>query len=134
MSKENDHLTWFVLQHIADNVQCQSCDGHFELDDILIVSRRGGTWFAKATCPHCGTESLIMVVLEDALEAEDFSEEALEDLEIEFLFDEEDMAETMSPALRHSLRGPITVREIEELREFLQSYRGNLSEYLGEPD
>lgn len=133
MSKENDHFTWFVLQHIADNVQCQSCEGHFELDDILIVSRRGGTWFAKAICPHCGTESLIMVVLEDALEIEDFTEEALNELEIEFLFDTDELAET-SPALRHSRRGPITIREIEELRDFLQSYRGNLSEYLGEPD
>ncbi|MGQ9666741.1 MAG: hypothetical protein ACUVWB_05430 [Anaerolineae bacterium] len=126
MAAENDHLTWFIVQHIAENVQCQNCQSHFSPDAIDIISRREHAWFARAICDVCGTESLIMVVLEEP--TDQFEDEP--EVEVEILFDDPPEPRRQEPASP----GPITQREIDELREFLATYHGNLTEFFDDVD
>ena len=115
MGLESDSLKWHVLRYIADSVCCGICHRSFAPDEVAILSQQDDVWFVSVSCDVCGTESMILVVLQNETD------------------DAGDMIDMLSagPAERvaHESLGPITEQEMEELHRFLQGYHGNLTEF-----
>ena len=115
MGLESDNLKWHVLRYIADSVRCGICHRSFAPGEVTILSRQEDVWFVSITCDACGTESMILVVLQNQTN------------------DAGDMVEMLSAGfaekVSHESLGPITEEEIEELHRFLQGYHGNLTEF-----
>lgn len=120
MGLESDNLKWHVLKYIADSVQCGVCHRNFAPDEVAILSQQDDVWFVSISCDVCGTESMILVVLQN--EADDAG----------------DMTAALSAGaaerVSHETLGPITEREIQELHRFLQGYHGNLTEFWKEDE
>jgi len=127
MSPKSNRFENYVLQHIADNVHCVSCQRHYDREELEVLSRREGTWIVRVACERCGTEGLILVMLENRSDdsqswpADSDSHVFLDAADDDLIIDFDDEA----PSYRTQ---PITDKEIAEVREFLVSYHGNLSE------
>ena len=115
---ENERMKWFVLRHIAENVQCASCHRSYAPDEVHILAHREGLWFVKVACDYCGTEGLILVMLETR--PADGSAESASPLHTQKALP---LKEAPLPTL--SL---ITEDEVADIRRFLEAYHGNLSE------
>jgi len=115
MGHESDNLKWHVLRYIADSVRCGVCHRGFAPDEVAILSQQDDVWFVSMACDACGTESMILVVLQTQAD------------------DAGDMMDMLSAGpverVSHESLGPITRQEIEELHRFLQGYHGNLTEF-----
>ena len=123
MGPESDNLKWHVLRYIADSVRCGVCHRSFAPDEVVILNRQENVWFVSVSCDACGTESMILVILQSQSSGST----------MESSDDDANMINILSTtsARRKSgaSLGPITEEEIETLRGFLQGYHGNLSEF-----
>jgi hypothetical protein len=121
MGSEGDNLKWQVLRYIADSVRCGVCHRSFAPDEVVILSRQEDVWFVSISCDACGTESMILVILQ----SQPPGSAASTNLDADMV----DVVSTVSMSGRaRSSLGPITEDEIENLRRFLQGYHGNLCE------
>ena len=116
MREENGSLQALVIQYLLAHTQCSGCGRSFSADDMHIRARRGRVWLAAVTCSHCGLQGLIMAAIRTG-DARD-SESALE-------VDAEEMASFRE-------RGPISSDEVLDLHCFLEQFRGDVRQLLGE--
>lgn len=124
MSSGQEEWDWFILKHVAENVRCVFCHRSYSVDELRILAHREGTWFIKVVCEQCGTEGLIMVMVQT--HADQAFPRPTEDRERLAL----PPAQYDSNLHRRVVTKPITQEEIEELGRFLDNYRGNLTEFL----
>jgi len=125
MGSESDNLKWHVLRYIADSVRCGVCHRSFAPDEVVILSRQEDVWFVSVSCDECGTESMILVILQPQSPGSTTSSDA-----------DAELVDVVSAASVRSTRkstrapiGPITEQELEDLHRFLQGYHGNLCEF-----
>mgnify|MGYP001122714581 CR=1 FL=1 len=62
---EEGEIRRFILRKVLRNVRCSACGARYAAEDIAIIENRGGVWVLMAVCSGCGTQSLIMVVVQE---------------------------------------------------------------------
>ena len=121
MFAPDDKLRRYVVRHIADNVRCASCHHGYMPADIHVVAHRESMWFVRVQCHLCGAEGLILVMVEN--HAENNEPWSLSQWQGEAPSPYGTLPKRTEPDA-----GPITAREIDQLREYLRFYDGNFSE------
>jgi len=124
MFSGQEEWDWFILKHVAENVRCVFCHRSYNVEELRILAHREGTWFIKVVCEQCGTEGLIMVMVQS--HADEMFPRLRKDGTQDMLLP----AQRDPKSQRRGVTKPITQEEIEELGRFLDSYRGNLTEFL----
>lgn len=97
---------WERVRAIVLNLveRCAVCGERFRAEDLQALGRSRSTWAFRLTCQYCGASSLIAAVI---------GEEQLADL---------------APLRRDE---PVTERDVEEIREFLEHFDGDFQRLFG---
>ncbi len=114
---EGDHLLRYVILFAT----CPECHGSYDLEDVQAVKRRGNILWVVLKCSHCGSERIIVAYAhnEDDKKPEEIESPA-EDVSDELDVPDEP-AETLTP---------ITEAEVQQWREFLASFDGDMEALL----
>jgi len=113
---DNDQIKWLILRHIAENVQCVACHRSYAPEEVHILAHSDGLWVIRVACEYCGTEGLILVMVESRPSRPSLA--ALPDL-----------SDRASPPPNQPALRLITEAEVEEIHQFLETYAGNFSEW-----
>lgn len=58
------------LKRLFAKIRCSTCGQKYEVADIDVIGHEGEIWFLNACCGSCGTQGLIVAVVEDDEAAE----------------------------------------------------------------
>ncbi|WP_448574741.1 hypothetical protein [Thermomicrobium sp.] len=97
---------WERVRAIVLNLveRCAVCGQRFVPEDLQALGRSRTTWAFRLTCHSCGVTSLIAAVI-----------------------GEEELAATSA----RSNREPVTERDVEEIRTFLEHFDGDFQRLFG---
>ncbi len=97
---------WEKVRAIVLNMveRCAVCGQRFSAEDLHALGRSRSTWAFRLTCQFCGASSLIAAVI-----------------------DEEQLRETPVPERTE----PVTERDVEEIRAFLEHFDGDFQRLFG---
>ncbi|MCS7255105.1 MAG: hypothetical protein RMJ05_06415 [Thermomicrobium sp.] len=97
---------WEKVRAIVLNMveRCAVCGQRFSAEDLQALGRSRSTWAFRLTCQFCGASSLIAAVI-----------------------DEEQLAGSPVPEVHE----PVTQRDVEEIREFLEHFDGDFQRLFG---
>lgn len=97
---------WERVRAIVLNLieRCAVCGQRFGMDDLQALGRSHSTWAFRLTCHHCGTSSLVAAVIGEEQLAEQRPVRASE---------------------------PVTQRDVEEIRQFLEHFDGDFQRLFG---
>lgn len=89
---------------------CSTCGRAHELDDLRVVGRSGTLWMLGVTCPSCNSQSFVAAVVGDQADV-DPDVSSFDDADVE-------------PALSETGE-PVTVDDVLDMHEFLESFNGD---------
>jgi hypothetical protein len=84
--------------------RCAVCGQRFDPEDLQALGRSRSTWAFRLTCHSCGVSSLIAAVIGE----EEFAVSSV-----------------------HSKSEPVTERDVEEIRTFLERFDGDFQRLFG---
>ncbi|MCX7624335.1 MAG: hypothetical protein RMK01_02870 [Thermomicrobium sp.] len=96
---------WEKVRAIVLNLveRCAVCGQRFTIEDLQALGRSRSTWAFRLTCQYCGASSLIAAVID------------------------EEQLESAAPVRDE----PVTDRDVEEIREFLEHFDGDFQQLFG---
>lgn len=102
-----------LIQHLAATIRCAVCAQGYDPQDMAILGRQARVWVVGISCSHCGTQALVFAMVKPGapIQAGELTPEE---------------------AAAFQRWGPIQAREVEEMREFLRDFRGDMHDLLGE--
>lgn len=104
-----------LIRQIAARVRCAVCGHHFGTSDIQIVGHREQIWAMRANCRECRTQALLLAVVEENSARPVYT----------------DLAPTEWQRFKDG--PPISVDDVIEMHQFIQTYDGDFSEILEDP-
>jgi hypothetical protein len=110
MPDSSDFDNKAVIQYVISYMTCGMCGGTYRLQDVQVIDEGDAMWAMVARCPHCGAEGLILAFVSP------LDEEAPDGPFTTSRWDDE-------PA-------PLTERDVEEWRSFLQGFHGDMDDLL----
>lgn len=97
------------IKSLLANIQCIICQHHYKPSDIRAIEHHDQAWMIAVTCSHCGTQGVILAVVEEVKESE-----------IAELTPEEELAFQQMPS--------IDADEVLDVHEFLRDFNGDFEE------
>lgn len=70
----------FVRQ-LIDNIRCVVCSGEYSKTDVSILGQQEDVWMLMVSCPHCGTQGIILAMVKQDEQVEVLTELTPEELE-----------------------------------------------------
>jgi hypothetical protein len=95
---------------------CGVCGEHYSLDNLDVIGNRGDLWVLTLRCPRCQKRGFIAALVNSDHEPQAVMPLDMTDDEVEQLQQAE----------------PVSARDVLEMHEFLATWRGGVSRYLGE--
>lgn len=65
MTPEPELDRQYVIQYLIDSIACNECGSEYAAHNIYVISQEDNTWTLMVTCPHCGSESVVMAYLDE---------------------------------------------------------------------
>lgn len=111
MTDREREITRLVLSAVDE---CAVCGREYQTENIAIIGNRGDLWVLMLRCPACRKQGFIAALIngEGPPRA---------------LLPPADMNEALAIA-----GDPVTARDVLDMHEFLDRFRGNLGEYLSD--
>lgn len=103
------------IRYLISNLRCPMCHHRYTPEDILGFGHKDSLWLMALSCPDCESTGLVFVIVK----SEPRPAEALTELTPEELVYLEE-------------REAITANDVLDLHDFLRSYRGDMTELLGD--
>jgi len=103
-----------LIKFLLANVKCVVCQHRYELSDIQAIEQRDHVWLIAVTCSYCGTQGVILAMVEE-----------VEGPELAEFTPEEWVAFQQMP--------PIDADEVLNMHEFLRDFEGDFEKLLTRP-
>jgi len=101
-----------LIRHLMDTVRCSVCSATYAYENVAVLGHQDELWFLTVTCPGCQTQGLIAALVRD----ETAQEPAPVGVRAE------------APVAEARPSGPpITEADVDDMREFLHTFRGDLA-------
>ena len=52
-----------LIKRLMASIKCNTCEQHYEVDNISVIGHYGGVWFLSAFCAACHTQCLVAAVV-----------------------------------------------------------------------
>jgi hypothetical protein len=109
-----------IKRIVLDRMErCSVCHRGFEPDDVHVLSRKSDMWMLMVSCGECQARNFVAAVIGDG-DAEE-AQLALRRLGEEHIRTRIDV----EPEAEGEAREPISVDDVLEIHEFLQSFDGD---------
>lgn len=109
-----------IKRIVLDRMErCSVCHRGFEPDDVHVLSRKSDMWMLMVSCGECQARNFVAAVIGDG-DAEE-AQLALRRLGEEHIRPRIDV----EPEAEGEAREPISVDDVLEIHEFLQSFDGD---------
>ena len=123
MDSNENRIRKIVLERLG---VCRVCHRVHESDDVHVVSQNPDVWMMVVECPDCHTRSFVAAVV-DEKQAED-ARIALRRLAGEHLHDQE--VDATGSDVIPSPTEPVTDTDVDEMREFLNTFNGDFKRHF----
>ncbi len=107
--------TQALIRQIAARVPCAVCGHHFGMSDIHVLGQRENVWAMRVNCRECRTQALVLVQVNSGT-----AHPIQTDL-------------APSEWNRFKDKPPISVDDVIQAHQYIQSYTGDFSEIMDEP-
>lgn len=104
---EQDEAKHVLLRVIEE---CSGCHTPYEPEDVEVISRNGDMWFFSLRCSHCQARALVAAAI-----SEDWRSDVL----------------SSSTSGTNGVQAPVTEKDVEEVRSFLEGFDGNFKRLFG---
>ncbi len=104
---EQDEAKHVLLRVIEE---CSGCHTPYEPEDVEVISRNGDMWFFSVTCSHCQARALVAAAISEDWDRDVAGPTALG---------------------AHGVPAPVTQRDVEEVRAFLEGFDGDFKRLFG---
>jgi hypothetical protein len=116
------HARERIIRERFAQQRCQECGSPYEEDGILVLARRRSTWMVLVTCKSCEHRGIFVVSFPSALDTK------AHDAKLDLAAMPEALADTanvtLGPAPQRQ-QGPVTLDEVNQMRDFLDRFDGN---------
>ena len=117
-----------LVRHLMRTVRCSVCEATYEADNVSVLGHQDELWFVAVRCAHCQTQGLIAALVRDGA-----AESAASDGWGSAPIDRQAAAGRREPPGTEQLpadRGPVTQTDVDDMREFLADFDGDLAALL----
>ena len=104
-----------MIRQIVAHTPCAVCGSRFSVSDIRVIGRRENIWAMRVNCRECGTQALLLAVI---------NETAAQSLYTDLAPDEWE---------RFKNRPPISTDDVIAFHQYMRAYDGDFSEILEDP-
>jgi len=89
--------------------QCSNCKQQYSLEDARVIERQGELWVLSVRCSHCDAQAYVAAVVDgDGAEIDE-------------------MRRTDEPDSEDAAEEPVTVDDVLDVHEFLDSFDGDFA-------
>ena len=107
------------IKELMTTVDCAVCGANYQQSGIEVLGHRDTLWFLRVSCTSCATCGLVAVMVK-------MTDESSPCPEVQTAPDSEADQLDRAPA-----PGPISAREVADMRQFLSTFDGNFRGLFG---